>query len=214
MELWIKVAKLNTPRVDESKLRGSAVPRCSGFLTARAADCLWSWISRKNNVGDSLPNDIYNCFDPNDELALRGIFFRRPVEKLRERTTRKRKMRSTCFFFLSFAVLHASREDLCDVVHDSWPNPICPSTTFYAPSGKTCSTLAFPVTTDGGLSILIVRAKYSIPTAKANGDREFAESRIEGVETSHFWYFFSYLILGQANCEILICILSTDLQKS
>ncbi|SJL08802.1 uncharacterized protein ARMOST_12172 [Armillaria ostoyae] len=67
MELWVKVAKLNTTGADESKLHGSAVPRCSGFFTARAADCIpWSRISRKNNAGDSLPDDTYSCFDPND----------------------------------------------------------------------------------------------------------------------------------------------------
>ncbi len=50
--------------------------------------------------------------------------------------------------------------------------------------------LALPVTTDGGASILIVRGKYSIPTAEANGDREFAESQMEEAGASHLWYFF------------------------
>ncbi len=34
---------------------------------------------KEEQCRDSLPDDTYSCFDPNDELALRGIFFRRPV---------------------------------------------------------------------------------------------------------------------------------------
>ncbi len=56
------IAKLNTAGVDESKLQRNAVPRCSGYFTARDTDGYQGRTTPRTVY--SLPDEIYGCFDP------------------------------------------------------------------------------------------------------------------------------------------------------